>query len=57
MIKTIFFDFDGVLAESVQVKSQAYYDLYLPYGEETAGKVLQHHIDNGGVSRYEKLKL
>lgn len=56
-IKNIFFDFDGVLAESVHVKTQAYYDMYLPYGEEIAQKVMEHHQANGGVSRFEKFKI
>lgn len=56
-IKNIFFDFDGVLAESVHVKTQAYYDMYLPYGKEIAEKVVAHHQANGGVSRFEKFKI
>lgn len=57
MIKNIFFDFDGVLAESVNVKTEAFRQLYLPFGEEIADKVVAHHLANGGVSRFEKIKL
>jgi HAD superfamily hydrolase (TIGR01549 family) len=57
MIKNIFFDFDGVLAESVNVKTEAFRQLYLPFGEEIAEKVVQHHLANGGVSRFEKIKI
>ncbi|MHA1380970.1 MAG: HAD family hydrolase [Candidatus Helarchaeota archaeon] len=57
MVKNIFFDFDGVLAESVDVKTNAFYLLYKSYGEEIAKKVVKHHLDNGGMSRYEKIKL
>lgn len=53
----IFFDFDGVLAESVSVKTEAFYEMYLPYGQDIALKVRQHHIENGGVSRFEKFKI
>lgn len=56
MIKTIFWDFDGVISESLDVKTKAFYDLYLPYGKEIAEKVKQHHLDNGGMSRFEKFK-
>ena len=56
-IKNIFFDFDGVIAESVHVKTEAFYKLYLPYGEEIADKVVQHHRANGGVSRFEKFRI
>jgi HAD superfamily hydrolase (TIGR01549 family) len=57
VIKNIFFDFDGVLVESVNVKTQAFYDLYKPFGEEVAQKVKEHHLMHGGVSRYEKIKI
>jgi len=53
--KVIFFDFDGVIKDSVEVKSEAFYDLFLPFSEELADKVKKHHEDNGGMSRYEKL--
>jgi HAD superfamily hydrolase (TIGR01549 family) len=57
MIKNIFFDFDGVLAESVEVKTQAFRKLYLPYGEEIAQNVVKHHLQNCGVSRFEKFRI
>lgn len=56
-IKNIFFDFDGVLAESVHVKTQAYHDLYVPYGQDIADKVVNHHRANGGMSRFEKFRI
>ncbi len=56
-IKNIFFDFDGVLAESVNVKTQAFHDLYASHGEEIAQKVVAHHRANGGMSRFEKFKI
>jgi HAD superfamily hydrolase (TIGR01549 family) len=55
-IKNIFFDFDGVIAESVSAKTDAFREMYLPYGEEIADQVFDYHIKNGGVSRYEKFK-
>ncbi|WP_111683188.1 HAD family hydrolase [Winogradskyella tangerina] len=57
IFKNIFFDFDGVIAESVDVKTEAFREMYLPYGEKIADKVVDHHIHNGGVSRYEKFKI
>ncbi len=57
MIKNIFFDFDGVLAESVNVKTEAFRNLYLPFGDKIADKVVEHHLANGGISRFEKIKL
>ena len=54
--KNFFFDFDGVLADSLEIKSNAFYELYKPYGKSVAEKVLSHHLNNGGVSRYNKLR-
>ena len=57
MIKNIFFDFDGVIAESVNVKTDAFRKLYLSFSEDIANKVVEHHRANGGMSRFEKFKL
>ena len=57
MIKAIIFDFDGVIAESVNVKTEAFASLYEPYGKDVVKKVVQHHLANGGVSRFEKFKI
>lgn len=54
--QAILFDFDGVLAESMNVKTEAFAKLFEPYGEEIVKKVVKHHIENGGVSRYKKIK-
>ena len=50
MIKAIFWDFDGVIADSVNVKTDAFYELYLPYGKNIAEKVKEYHLANGGFS-------
>src|SRR5688572_20589732 len=55
-IKNIFFDFDGVLAESVRAKTDAFREMYLHYGNEIADKVVEYHINHGGVSRFEKFR-
>ena len=55
-IKNIFFDFDGVIAESVSAKTDAFEEIYLPYGKDIAAKVVEYHKLHGGVSRYEKFK-
>lgn len=55
-IKNIFFDFDGVIAESVSAKTEAFKEMYIPYGKEIADKVVNYHINHGGVSRFEKFK-
>lgn len=56
-IKAIILDYDGVIAESVNVKTEAFAELYRPYGEEVVNKVVAHHEANGGISRFEKFKI
>lgn len=56
MLKGIIFDFDGVIAESVQVKTDAFASVYEQYGDNIVKKVIEHHEANGGMSRYEKIK-
>jgi phosphoglycolate phosphatase-like HAD superfamily hydrolase len=54
MISTIFFDFDGVVLDSVDVKTKAFMQLYSEFGEKMVNAVKKHHLENGGMSRYEK---
>ena len=54
VIKNIFFDFDGVIIDSVRLKTDAFYQMYLPYGKEIAEQVVEDHTNHGGVSRYAK---
>lgn len=56
-IKNILFDFDGVLVDSLEIKTKAFVEMYLSYGQEAADWVRKHHLDNGGVSRFEKFKI
>jgi phosphoglycolate phosphatase-like HAD superfamily hydrolase len=53
----IFWDFDGVIKESVSVKTDAFVKLFQPYGSDVCNKVRQHHIENGGMSRFDKVPL
>ena len=53
--KNIIFDFDGVLAESHHIKTNAFYKLYEKYDKVIAEKVVEHHKANSGMSRYAKL--
>lgn len=51
----VFWDFDGVIKDSVGVKTAAFERLFLPFGPEVARKVREHHEANGGMSRYDKI--
>lgn len=52
----IVFDFDGVLVESVDIKTRAFGRLFESHGSEIVEKVIAHHRNNGGVSRFEKFR-
>ena len=54
--KTFFFDFDGVLADSVEVKTDAFAKLFKNFGEDIVSKVIMHHETNAGMTRREKFK-
>ena len=51
---TLVFDCDGVVLDSNKVKTQAFYQAALPYGEAAAQALVQYHVAHGGVSRYKK---
>jgi phosphoglycolate phosphatase-like HAD superfamily hydrolase len=55
--KLIFWDFDGVIKDSVTVKTQAFVQLFQPYGFEVAARIKEHHEAHGGMSRFEKMPL
>lgn len=52
--QAIIFDFDGVVVESGDIKTQAFGNLYRTYGETVMTAVMQYHSANGGMSRYQK---
>lgn len=52
----IFWDFDGVICDSVNIKTEAFSDMFEQYGTEIQKKVVDFHLQNGGVSRFEKFR-
>jgi phosphoglycolate phosphatase-like HAD superfamily hydrolase len=53
-LELIVFDCDGVILESLDIKTRAFYRVGLEYGQEAADRLVMHHRMHGGVSRYEK---
>lgn len=53
----IFWDFDGVIKDSVSVKTEVFEKIFSPYGQEVVDAVRRHHEANGGVSRFDKIPL
>lgn len=54
MIKAVFFDFDGVIVESVDIKTKAFTELFGAEGPDAVRQVVAYHLDNAGVSRFDK---
>lgn len=52
--RMIVFDCDGVLLESVDVKTRAFAALFAEHGPEVSREAVRYHLANGGVSRYAK---
>lgn len=54
--QSIIFDFDGVIVESGDIKTNAFADLYQSYGDSIVKEVVRYHKLNGGLSRYKKFR-
>ena len=60
MIKTqnlpiIILDFDGVILESVDVKTQAFRELF-SFTPKHVDEIVNFHVQNGGMSRFDKIR-
>ena len=54
--KNILFDCDGVVLNSNSVKTSAFRELALPFGELASVALVGFHTENGGLSRYMKIE-
>ncbi len=52
--RTLVFDCDGVVLDSNHLKTDAFFEAALPYGQNLARALVDHHRNNGGISRYRK---
>lgn len=55
MIKAVIFDFDGVILESADIKTEAFRELFSESGDK-AQKGIAYHLENAGLSRYVKFQ-
>jgi len=53
-IAAIVFDFDGVILESADVKTDAFVELFSAHGPDVSAQVKAHHLANLGISRFTK---
>lgn len=56
MIKTIIFDFDGVILDSNNIKEEAFGQIYNHYGHVIRNQVIKYHRNNLSITRYNKFK-
>ncbi|WP_029894728.1 HAD family hydrolase [Desulfohalovibrio reitneri] len=56
MIRVLVFDFDGVIMETVAVKTRAFARSVEDFGPEAVDWLTELHLRHGGVSRYEKFR-
>lgn len=45
-----------MICDSVNVKTQAFAELYKSYGKEIQDQVIRYHLEHGGISRFEKIR-
>jgi len=53
----LFFDFDGVIKDSVKIKSNCFKNLFPGASPNILNKIQDHHLKNGGMSRHEKIPI
>ena len=54
--KTFIFDCDGVILNSNHIKTKAFWDSVIDYGEDEACQLVAFHKSRGGISRYKKFE-
>lgn len=55
MLTTLIFDFDGVIVESLTLKTAAFQKVF-SFAPEHLDEIITFHLDNGGMSRYDKFR-
>ena len=57
MIKAIIFDFDGVILDSTDIKTNAFKNIFKKKYSKQLPQILEHHHNHLGISRSNKLKI
>lgn len=55
-VKTIFWDFDGVILDSMKVRDLGFRKVLADFPENQVDELIQYHNLNGGLSRYVKFR-
>ncbi len=56
MIKNILFDFDGVILDSMPIRDYGFREILKGFPKETVEKLIEYHRENGGLSRFVKIR-
>ena len=56
MIRNILFDFDGVILDSMPIRDFGFEKIFEKFDKVIVGKLLDYNNENGGLSRYVKIK-
>lgn len=54
--KVIIYDFDGVILDSVDIKTNAFLEIYKNCNESEIEAIKEYHLAHGGISRYKKFE-
>ena len=55
-LKILFWDFDGVILDSMEVRDIGFRNIFGDYPEDQVEELLRFHRINGGLSRYVKIE-
>ena len=56
MIKNVFWDFDGVILNSMEIRDWGFKEIFKNFKKEEVEKLIGYHNLNGGLSRYVKIR-
>ncbi len=56
IIKTILWDFDGVILDSMSVRDFGFQEIFKDFTPQEIDKLISYHRLNGGLSRYVKIR-
>lgn len=56
MVKVIFFDFDGVILDSMPIRDYGFKKIFKGFPQKEVDDFLIYHNNNGGLSRFHKIE-
>ena len=55
-IKTIFWDFDGVILNSQNIRAYGFRKIFEGFDSDSVERLIEYHFKNGGISRFHKIE-